>query len=421
MKMHYTLDEACELLPDRTPDTLRSLIFRGQLPAFKVPLKDGGKRLVWAISPETLDHLNTNKSVSEYELLYEEWLHSMASGLDYRSPLTAKGIEANVYGMKKFWYFLSFVPVVSDPIDYHSFKALRLGVYLYDEPNQFSIGTRKIVKKPSITEFTPENLKLALSRVRVDDENETCHFSMRDQMYKAFRSFHKVLVRHKIRGYIDPYAMKEIKPVRLYEPKQTRMTEAEFELLSRINESLINGRDGDGFNMALSQVILKMLFYTGIRMHELIGLQMDRVDLDNREFTVRGKGRKVRPLGINPDLYEVMIYWIEMRPTTQNTNFLVQSNGLPITKQVVHGRIKRLAKRAGLDIASHTFRRLFATLDHEEGNPHQHTQYKLGHSKFSTTMDIYVDSDRRKIVNSMKKSSQTPKTPISSARVKSFI
>lgn len=142
--------------------------------------------------------------------------------------------------------------------------------------------------------------------------------------------------------------------------------------------------------------MLELLYATGLRVSELVNLEVHRVDLEIGCVIVMGKGSKERvvPLGI-PASRAVMHYLETVRPILlgqkRSEALFVTRRGKPMTRQSFWKIIKRLAKNAGIrkEISPHTLRHSFATHLVQNDADLRSVQIMLGHSDISTT-EIYT-------------------------------
>jgi integrase/recombinase XerC len=137
-----------------------------------------------------------------------------------------------------------------------------------------------------------------------------------------------------------------------------------------------------------ARAILEVLYGTGIRCAELVGLDLDSVDLGERVLRVVGKGRKERivPFG-RPARAALEAYLGEARRVASGDALFVNARGQRISdryvRMVVAGRVRQVA----LDrrISPHTLRHSFATHLLERGADLRSIQELLGHANLSTT------------------------------------
>lgn len=134
---------------------------------------------------------------------------------------------------------------------------------------------------------------------------------------------------------------------------------------------------------------------TGIRLSELIGLNLEDVNLQNWTIRVRnGKGSKERYVFIGRSLFRALRKWIDARGVScPDSVFFITRNGHRHDLRNVERIIERLAQRAKLDgtrVTPHILRHTFATHYIKNGGDPFSLQRILGHSDIKTTM-IYVN------------------------------
>ena len=151
---------------------------------------------------------------------------------------------------------------------------------------------------------------------------------------------------------------------------------------------------------ARDQAMLELLYATGLRVSELVSLNVQQINLEGDFLTVRGKGGKVRvvPFGRWAD-EKVRRYLREVRPKLlggrSNSFLFLTRSGKPLTRQGFWKLIRRYALAAGIEskVTPHTLRHSFATHLLEGGADLRAVQSMLGHSDISTTQ-IYTHVDR---------------------------
>jgi len=152
-----------------------------------------------------------------------------------------------------------------------------------------------------------------------------------------------------------------------------------------------------------NRAMLEVLYATGLRVSELVGLRMDQVNAEAGFLLVQGKGGKERvvPLG------EVASDWLERyrreaRPhllKDRSTQALfVTSRGGAMTRQNFFLLLRELARKAGIPkrLSPHTLRHSFATHLLENGADLRSLQVLLGHSDISTTQ-IYTHVEQERL------------------------
>jgi integrase/recombinase XerD len=170
-------------------------------------------------------------------------------------------------------------------------------------------------------------------------------------------------------------------------PKYLEMTEVES-LLAGVDCSTPEGRR--------DKTMLELLYATGLRVSELVGLSLYAVDLEMGCVTVTGKGSKERvvPLGV-PAARAVMEYLDEVRPRIlgagRSQDLFVTRRGKAMTRQAFWKIVKKASRTAFItkEISPHTLRHSFATHLVQNNADLRAVQLMLGHSDISTT-EIYT-------------------------------
>ncbi len=141
------------------------------------------------------------------------------------------------------------------------------------------------------------------------------------------------------------------------------------------------------------RAILELLYATGLRVSELVGLDMDDVDMARGHIRVRGKGKKERVVLMGAKAREALQEYLRERSLylkKASKALFVTSRGR-ISDSTVRRLVKRAALQSGMDkpITPHTLRHSFATHLLERGADLRAVQELLGHANLSTTQ-IYT-------------------------------
>jgi len=205
----------------------------------------------------------------------------------------------------------------------------------------------------------------------------------------ALRSFLKFCAKHDI----ESLAPEKIELARTKPKQVTFLNEDELgRLFSQPDISKINGlRD---------RAILELLFSSGLRVSELVGLDRDHINLKRREFMVRGKGQKDRPIFISPAAAEWITAYLDQREDNTKPLFTrysgrkavdLSGNYHRLTARSVQRIVSNYAVLAGITkhVSPHTLRHSFATDLLMNGADIRSVQAMLGHSNISTTQ-IYT-------------------------------
>jgi len=134
--------------------------------------------------------------------------------------------------------------------------------------------------------------------------------------------------------------------------------------------------------------IIDLLYSTGIRVGELVNLNIDDIDLDGRECIVYGKGDKERRVYFDAKAKVHLKEYIEERQDENEALFVTLD--APHDRLKISGveiRLRKLGRELELDkIHPHKFRRSMATRAIDKGMPIEQVQKILGHSQIDTTM-----------------------------------
>jgi integrase/recombinase XerC len=132
--------------------------------------------------------------------------------------------------------------------------------------------------------------------------------------------------------------------------------------------------------------ILEFLYGCGLRVSELVGLNLDDLDRAERWLRVRGKGRKERQVPFGGKAAEALERYIEQRSSGEQALFLNHRGGR-LTDRGVRGIVKLYATLLAGDssIHPHSFRHAFATHLLGDGADLRSIQELLGHARLSTT------------------------------------
>ena len=145
-----------------------------------------------------------------------------------------------------------------------------------------------------------------------------------------------------------------------------------------------------------NKAMLELMYATGLRVSELVNLDMTNIDLDTSIVRCFGKGSKERivPIG-EVALKYLKIYLNDYRDSLKKTylcdKVFLNNHGKAITRQGFLKILKQIAKKVGIDknITPHTLRHSFATHLLNNGADLRSIQIMLGHSNLSTTQ-IYT-------------------------------
>ena len=138
--------------------------------------------------------------------------------------------------------------------------------------------------------------------------------------------------------------------------------------------------------------MIDLLYSTGMRVGELVNLNIDNVDMEQRECIVYGKGDKERKVYFDAKAKIHLLNYLNSRSDTNPALFVTLD--APHERLKISGveiRIRELGRKLGLErIHPHKFRRTMATRAIDKGMPIEQVQKILGHSQIDTTMQYAI-------------------------------
>ena len=245
--------------------------------------------------------------------------------------------------------------------------------------------------KPS--DITPEVLRrFRLKLNRFSDNQNKERLSALTQSYHliALRGFFKYLAKRGIKS-LDPSL------IDLPRAAKKQVTFLHFDEIERLLAEIpLDTESG-----LRDRAIIELLFSGGLRVSELCSLNRDSINLVRREFMVRGKGKKDRPIFIDKSTAECIEDYLNMRTDTLPALFLNNSANQQIpstsgdfrrlTPRSIERIVQKYTRLAGITkhVTPHTMRHSFATDLLMNGADIRSVQSLLGHANISTTQ-IYT-------------------------------
>lgn len=219
-----------------------------------------------------------------------------------------------------------------------------------------------------------------------------------DELQVATQNYHLIALRMFLR-FCAKRNIPALAADKVELPKMPRHNKITFLQPEEI-ERLFAQPDTTTPNGLRDRAILELLFSSGLRVSELVGLDRDHINLTRREFMVRGKGQKDRPIFISEEAAQWLQRYLEKRQDNSRPLFIRYSgqkavdrsgNYLRLTARSVQRMVSRYASLAGIvkQVSPHTLRHSFATDLVSNGADLRSVQAMLGHSNIATTQ-IYT-------------------------------
>ena len=252
------------------------------------------------------------------------------------------------------------------------------------------ILNKEVLRPEDITKELLRKYRIKLNRY--GSENEKNDLQTITQAYHliALRGFLKYLARRDIKS-LDPSII-DLPHVHRKQVTFLHYDEVE-DMLEEIDTSTESGlRD---------RAIIELLYSGGLRVSELVSLNRDSINLERREFVVRGKGSKDRPIFISETCADRVSDYLDARTDSLPALFLNNSRNTQvvdtsgdyrrITARSVERIVEKYARLAGITkhVSPHTLRHSFATDLLMNGADIRSVQSMLGHADISTTQ-IYT-------------------------------
>lgn len=225
-----------------------------------------------------------------------------------------------------------------------------------------------------------------LNRYKNEDGREISKVTQNYHLI-ALRSFLKYLARRDI-ATLAP------EKIELASSKRPQVSFLNAEEVT----ALFDATDTQNIVGLRDRAILELLFSTGLRVSELVNLNIDSVNLDKGEFSIRGKGQKDRPVYLSDSAKHWLNQYLKERKDSSEALFIQSGHkkdaGAEIsrlTARTIQRIVERYSKKAGITkhVTPHTLRHSFATDLLGNGADLRSVQSLLGHANIATTQ-IYT-------------------------------
>ena len=218
-----------------------------------------------------------------------------------------------------------------------------------------------------------------------------------DELQKSTQNYHLIALRSFLK-YCAKKSIPALGPekIELARTVRKQVTFLDQEELSR----LFSAPKTKNITGLRDRAILELLFSSGLRVSELVNLDIEHINLKRREFMVRGKGQKDRPIFISPEAVIWIQQYLDKRTDTMSPLFInysgkntasLSGDYKRLTARSVQRMVAKYAKLSGITkhVSPHTLRHSFATDLLMNGADLRSVQAMLGHSNVATTQ-IYT-------------------------------
>lgn len=276
----------------------------------------------------------------------------------------------------------------------------------YNHYLEFFLGWADITDAAQITGDVVRNFRVYLNRFKTG-KGKTLKKVTQNYYIISIRSFLKYLAK------IDVPTL----PAEKVEIGKTPSREVDFLEAEEVDRILLAAQ-GMSFKVLRDRAILELLFSAGLRVSELTGINRDKIDLERQEFSVRGKGDKMRIVFVSDEAKKYLKKYLEKRVDIDPALFVRDASALKrfeskknlpagknaitddlrLTPRSVQRIVKHYAAKAGIikDVHPHTLRHSFATDLLMNGADIRSVQEMLGHSSITTTQ-VYTHITNKKL------------------------
>ncbi len=247
------------------------------------------------------------------------------------------------------------------------------------------------VKSPKdITDSLLREYRLWLNRKPVLSQGK---LGSKDTLKKKTQNYYLIALRAFLK-YLMKRGISSLQPERI---ELAKIPERSLDLITKDELGrILKAPKGNDLKSLRDKAILELLFSTGLRVSELCSLPRD-LDLSRDEFSVRGKGEKVRVVFLSGKAKDALKVYLKERKDLEEALFInigKNKNALEekrLTSRSVERIVKRYAIEAGISkkVTPHVIRHSFATDLLQNGADIRSVQMLLGHANIGTTQ-IYT-------------------------------
>lgn len=243
----------------------------------------------------------------------------------------------------------------------------------YDRYLQRFLGFAKIKRPEEISEDMVRQYRLWLNRPMKDTG---VVLSKKTQNYYVIA----------LRAFLKYLAKRDIDTLKAEKIELAKVGPRELDLMSADDlDRLLRAPEGGSLEALRDRAFLELFFSTGLRIGELAALKRDTINLSRDEFSVRGKGGKIRVVFVSDRARKAVKAYLDKRSDADDERLF------PITPRSIQRRIQHYAVKAGIPkkVTPHVLRHAFATDLLQNGADLRSVQVLLGHANIATTQ-IYT-------------------------------
>ncbi len=254
----------------------------------------------------------------------------------------------------------------------------------------------KLKTPGEITDESIREYRLFLNR----QEGAKVQGARQETLKRKTQNYYLIALRAFLK-YLGKRGIKSLSPERI---ELAKVAERSLDLISIEElERLMKAPTGNDIKALRDRAMLELLFSTGLRVSELCSLNRD-LDIGKDEFSVRGKGEKIRVVFLSEDARKTLKVYLDKRADIDDSLFIQfgknagakENDSLRLTPRSVERIVKRYAVKAGISkkVTPHVVRHSFATDLLQNGADIRSVQALLGHANIATTQVYTHVTDR---------------------------
>ena len=218
-------------------------------------------------------------------------------------------------------------------------------------------------------------------------------------MKKSTQNYHLIALRSFLK-YLGKRGVTSMSPDKI---ELAKTTQRHLDLITvKELDRLLDAPKGESLEALRDRAMLELFFSTGLRVSELASLNRD-LDLSKDEFSIRGKGEKVRVVFLSESAKDAIRKYLKARKDMDDAMFIQTSSkksrndSLRITPRSIERIVRKYATLAGISkkVTPHVIRHSFATDLLQNGADIRSVQMMLGHANIATTQIYTHTTDKQ--------------------------
>lgn len=259
----------------------------------------------------------------------------------------------------------------------------------------------KITEPKEITDENIREFRLFLNRQSGVKVRGQVSATMKKNTQNYYLIALRVFLKYMMKRDISAISPDRIELAKIKERSLDLITENEL-------ERLLSGPNGNDLKNLRDKAILELFFSTGLRVSELASINRD-LDISKEEFSIRGKGEKVRVVFLSESARNAVKEYLKKRDDMEEAMFVKITNNKKdtasrLTTRSIERIVKYYATKAGISkkVTPHVIRHSFATDLLSNGADIRSVQMMLGHANIATTQ-IYTHVTDKQLLEVHKK------------------